>query len=98
MWSRMGSGCDNVQPSVQETMNPDGTTRKGYLQSAMETAASANSFITLNGWVAVLSVMATVFVVVSGALYVLRRYTGIDKPHTRFVPLGDADMDDQDEQ
>eukprot|EP00892_Ulva_mutabilis_P008395 jgi/Ulvmu1/5928/UM026_0050.1 len=75
----------DVRMYLQETMNADGTLRRGYLQSAMDTAASANSFITLNGWVAVLSVMATVFVVVSGALYVLRRYTGMDKPYTRFV-------------
>jgi len=79
-------------------MNPDGSLRGGYLQSAIDTAASAKSFITLNGWVAVLSVMATIFVVVGGALFVLRRYTGMDKPYTRFVPPGDADMEDQDTQ
>lgn len=75
-------------------MNPDGSLRGGYLQSAVDTAASAKSFITLNGWVAVLSVLATIVVVVAGALFALRRYTGMDKPYTRFVSEGDADMDE----
>lgn len=61
----------------------------------MDTAASAKSFVTLNGWVAVLSVLATVFVVVAGALFALRRYTGMDKPYTRFVSPDDTEIGSQ---
>lgn len=89
------SRANVIAPVLQETMNPDGSLRGGYLQSAMDTAATAKSFITLNGWVAVLSVLASIAVVVAGALFALRRYTGMDKPYTRFVSADDADMDDQ---
>ena len=69
---------------VQDMLNADGTIKgeESYLQSAMTTA----SFITLNGWVAVLSVISSVFVVGAGSYWIFRRAAGLDKPHTTFVP------------
>lgn len=69
-------------------LNADGTMKgeESYLQSAMMTAQSSASFITLNGWVAVLSVLSTVVVVGAGAYWVFRRASGLDKPHTTIVP------------
>jgi hypothetical protein len=67
-------------------MNPDGTLKKdnSYLQTAMDTARSASA-ITLHGWIAVLSILSSIFVVVAGAYWLLKRATGLEKPHTTFV-------------
>lgn len=77
---------------MQESLNPDGTMKgeESYFQTAMQSARTSASFITLNGWVAVLSVMSTVLVVAGGAYWVFRRASGLDRPHTTFVSRGET--------
>lgn len=80
-------GCQ-IAATVQEMLNPDGSINgeKSYLQSAMQTARASASVIVLHGWVAVLSMLSTVFVVAVAAYWVFRRASGLDKPHTTIVP------------
>lgn len=75
---------------VQESMNKDGTMKVGRLQAVMDKAVEASSFITLTGWVAVLSVVCAFFLSVWGGVWVYRRYSGLDKPYTLLVPKDGA--------
>jgi hypothetical protein len=75
---------------AQQELNPDGTLRSenGVVNNMVNRARSATSAITLTGWVAVASVAASCALVVLAAVWLYRRYTGLDKPHTQFVGKG----------
>lgn len=92
--SGQGRSCAGVQAKfvlptsthgVQGEVNKDGT-MKGNVQKAMERARRTTSVITLNGWVAVLSIMCSVFLTIMGAVWLYRRHAGLDKPYTLLVP------------
>lgn len=74
---------------MQGEVNKDGTV-KGSVQKAVERARRTTSVVTLNGWVAVLSVMCSVFLTIWGAVWLYRRHAGLDKPYTLLVPKSEA--------
>ena len=75
---------------LQDSINPDGTTKVGFFAGAFDQVASG-SFITLSGWVAVLSIAALAFLVTAGGVWGYRRFVGIDKPYTQLVAPGKAE-------
>lgn len=74
---------------VQDSMNSDGTLKVSGVRQALDRAREATSVITLNGWVAVLSVACAVFLSFYGAMKLYRRYAGLEKPYTLLVPRGE---------
>ena len=81
-WSAV---CCNIMMLVQESMNKDGTMKMTGFQQAMQKAKEASSVITLTGWIAVASVLSAIFLSIWGAVWLYRRYAGIDKPYTLLV-------------
>jgi hypothetical protein len=71
-------------------MNKDGTMKVSTFNKTVAKAKEASPFITLNGWVAVLSVGCAVFLSAWGAVQLYRRHAGLDKPYTLFVPKDQA--------
>jgi hypothetical protein len=61
-------------------MNKDGS-MKGKLRKAVARVKSS-SVITLHGWVAALSIACTILLSLMGAVWLYRRYAGLDKPYT----------------
>jgi hypothetical protein len=75
---------------VQESMNKDGTIKGSGFREAMDRAVEVSSFITLTGWVAVLSVVCAFSLSIWGSVWLYRRYSGLDKPYTLLVPKDGA--------
>lgn len=73
----------DIRVDLQSSMNDDGTLKVGYMQQAVNKVTASG--ITLTGWVAVLSIIALVFVSITGAVWAYRRFSGMDKPYTRLV-------------
>lgn len=52
--------------------------------------ARGGSAVTVTGWVALACMISLVVVIIGGTLVVYRRFSGVDKPHTLHVKMGDA--------
>ena len=67
-------------------MNKDGTVKLGKVKAIMSKAREASSLITLNGPVAIISVLCAIGLSAWGFVWLYRRYAGHDKPYTLLVP------------
>jgi Golgi apparatus protein 1 len=50
----------------------------------------SGSTVTVTGWVALACIVSIVLVSMGSVVVVVRRMTGVDKPHTQYVKSGDA--------
>lgn len=63
------------------------------MSQAMQRVKASSSVITLNGWVAVASIAALIFLAIFAGRWAFRKYTGLDRPYTHLVSKS-SELDD----
>lgn len=46
--------------------------------------------VTVTGWVALACILSLILVSTGGLVMLVRRFAGVDRPHTQYVKSGDA--------
>ncbi len=62
----------------------------GLKGALVDPSARSGSTVTVTGWVALACIMSIIVVLCGSAYMLYRRASGVDKPHTMHVKMGDA--------